>query len=88
MQHQYFTILISLLPCNLIVAQNESKTPYINPYTKYVALSGAHPFEPNEFRIREEEYHVTGYKFKLNNQFDWANKRKIRASCDGICIYD
>lgn len=54
-----------------------------------IVLKGKHPFSTDIISIQEKKHknstYTLRYKFKLNNDFNRANDRKLFAYCDGSC---
>lgn len=54
-----------------------------------ILLLGKHPFYSNSIKIKEKKskdnIYTLRYDFKLNTDFNWANKQKLFAYCDGSC---
>lgn len=55
-----------------------------------VLLLGIHPFKSNSITIKElkqkDLIYTLRYEFKLNTDYNWTNKQKLIAYCDGLCI--
>ncbi len=54
-----------------------------------ILLLGKHPFNVNSIKIKEKNqknhFYTLRFVFKLNNDYNWANKQKLKAYCDGSC---
>jgi hypothetical protein len=54
-----------------------------------IILLGRHPFRSDALRIidivKKHSIYTFYYQFKLNDEFSWTYKGKLRANCDGGC---
>lgn len=55
-----------------------------------ILLLSKHPFISNSIRIKEKKrkdhIYTLRYEFKLNTDYNWTNKQKLFAYCDGTCV--